>query len=38
LAIFELVFGLIGAILYIMIPGIVNGFFYGCFSFLFSKE
>jgi len=37
-AIFELAFGLIGAILYIMIPGIVNGFFYGCFSFLFSKE
>ena len=32
-----LMFELIGAILYIIIPGIVNAFFYGCFSFLFSK-
>ena len=34
----ELAFGLIGAILYIIIPGVVNGFFYGCFSFLLSRE
>ena len=31
-------FGLFAAILYFIIPGVVNGFFYGCFSFLFSKE
>jgi len=37
-AMFELVFGLFGAILYFLIPGIVNGFFYGCFSFLLSRE
>ena len=31
-------FGLFAAILYFIIPGVVNGFFYGCFSFLFSKD
>ena len=31
-------YGLVGAILAIIIPGVVNGFFYGCFSFLFSKD
>jgi len=31
-------YGLIGAILFFIIPGVVNGFFYGCFSFLFSKD
>lgn len=30
-------FGFIGAILYIIIGGVVNGIFYGCFSFLFGK-
>jgi len=30
--------GLTGAILYLIIPGVVNAFFYGCFSFLFSKD
>ena len=31
-------FGLFGAILYIIVPGIINGFFYGCISFLASKD
>lgn len=30
--------GLVGAILYLIIPGVVNAFFYGCFSFLFGKD
>jgi len=34
----SLMFGLAGAILYLIIPGVVNVFFYGCFSFLFSKD
>ncbi len=29
--------GFIGAILYVIIGGVVNGIFYGCFSFLFKK-
>lgn len=33
----ELFFGFIGAIVYIIIAGVVNGIFYGCFSYLFSK-
>ena len=33
-----LLFGLTGAILFFIIPGVVNAFFYGCFSFLFSKN
>lgn len=36
-AAFEYVYGFIGAILYVIIAGVVNGIFYGCFSFLFSK-
>ncbi len=35
---YVLMFGLIGAILYFIVPGVVNGFFYGCFSFLFSRD
>lgn len=35
---YVMIFGFIGAILYIIIPGIVNGFFYGCFSFLISRD
>jgi hypothetical protein len=31
-------YNLFGAILYFIVPGIINAFFYGCFSFLFSKE
>ena len=31
-------FGLFGTILFFIIPGIVNGFFYGCFSFLASQD
>ena len=34
---FIFLFGFIGAILYVIIGGVVNGIFYGCFSFLFSK-
>ncbi len=34
---FELLYGFIGAILFMIIAGVVNGIFYGCFSFLFSK-
>ena len=34
---YETQFGFIGAILYMIIAGVVNGIFYGCFSFLFSK-
>lgn len=30
--------GFLGASLYVVIGGMVNGFFYGCFSFLFSKS
>ncbi|MBY9016865.1 MAG: hypothetical protein KGD68_14340 [Candidatus Lokiarchaeota archaeon] len=33
----QLLFGFIGAILYMIIAGVVNGIFYGCFSYLFSK-
>ena len=36
-AAFEFVYGFIGAILYVIIAGVVNGIFYGCFSFLFGK-
>jgi len=36
-AAFEFAFGFIGAILYVIIAGVVNGIFYGCFSFLFGK-
>ena len=36
-AAFEFVYGFIGAILYVIITGVVNGIFYGCFSFLFGK-
>ena len=32
------IYQLFGAILYFIVPGIINAFFYGCFSFLFSKE
>jgi hypothetical protein len=35
---FEFAFGLIGTILYVIFAGVVSGFFYGCFSFLFSKD
>ena len=35
---FEFIYGYIGAILYMIIGGVVNGFFYGCFSFLFSRD
>ena len=34
---FIFLFGFIGAILYVIIVGVVNGIFYGCFAFLFSK-
>ncbi|MFX0075450.1 MAG: hypothetical protein ACFE96_08410 [Candidatus Hermodarchaeota archaeon] len=34
----ETIYGLIGAILYIVFAGVVNGFFYGCISFLVSKD
>jgi len=34
---FEFFYGFIGAILFVIIAGVVNGIFYGCFSFLFSK-
>lgn len=33
-----LIYELFGAILYFIVPGIVNGFFYGCISFLASKD
>lgn len=33
-----LVFGEIGAIVTIILGGVINGIFYGCFSFLFTKE
>lgn len=33
-----MMWGLFGAILYFVVPGIVNAFFYGCISFLASKE
>ena len=36
-AAFEFAYGFIGAILYVIIAGVVNGIFYGCFSFLFGK-
>jgi len=35
---FEFIYGYIGAILYMIIGGVIIGFFYGCFSFLFSKD
>jgi len=34
---FEFLYGFIGAILVVIMAGIVNGIFYGCFSFLFGK-
>ncbi len=34
---FEFLYGFIGAILFVVIAGVVNGIFYGSFSFLFSK-
>lgn len=33
-----LIFGEIGAIVTIILGGVINGIFYGCFSFLFTKE
>jgi len=30
--------GILGTSLYVVIGGMVNGFFYGCLSFLFSKS
>ena len=35
---YETQFGFIGAGLYMIITGVINGIFYGCFSFLFSKD
>ena len=35
---FEMIYGFIGAIVFLLIVGIINGFFYGCFSFLFSRD
>ena len=34
----QLLYGFIGTALYVVIGGIVNAFFYGCFSFLFGKS
>jgi hypothetical protein len=34
----QFLYGIIGATLYVVIGGIVNAFFYGCFSFLFGKK
>jgi hypothetical protein len=34
----QLLYGFIGATLYVVIGAIVNAFFYGCFSFLFGKS
>ena len=33
-----LTFGIFGAILFFVVPGLVNGFFYGCISFLASRD
>lgn len=35
---YEFMFGFTGVILYMILAGVVNGFFFGCFSFLFSKD
>ncbi|MFX0048578.1 MAG: hypothetical protein ACFE8G_10480 [Candidatus Hermodarchaeota archaeon] len=35
---YEMIYGFIGAIVILLMGGIINGFFYGCFSFLFSRD
>ncbi len=34
----EFFYGFVGTIMFYIIPGIANGLFFGCFSFLFSKD